>query len=220
MATIIQQKRLQNLKRLELVLEQFLAGFVDLETEQMDMLKGVETLDEITKDSLKGRSINNRLGSWFARHNDLLSSNRLKESESTAIGNLLSEIKSGLDNSDPESRKLSDEIEQLRKKGIVPKRKLILKLKSDKLEPNMMTDFLDYLHREASYLDMEHKDSGHLLTILDDVLKSAEAKEDHIYIHLAASIIYFLKMKGYKTGPFVKRLKEIEKNRLGTQNVV
>jgi hypothetical protein len=53
------------------------------------------------------------------------------------------------------------------------------------------------------------------LIILDDVLKSAEAKEDPMYVHLAASIIYFMRMNGYKVGPFVKRLKEIEKIKAG-----
>jgi hypothetical protein len=212
---IIQKKRLQTLKKLEQTLERFLVGYADLENDQIGLLKGIETLDDITRDSLRGRSINNRLGNWFARHRDFLSTDRLKESQAAAIGNLLSEIKSGLDSNDPESQKLSDEIDQWRQKGIVPKRKLILKLKSGQSEPNMMADFLDYLRRELAYLDMEHSDSNHLLTLLDDVLKSAEAKEDNIYIHLAASIIYFLRMKGYKTGPFVKRLKEIEKSRLG-----
>jgi hypothetical protein len=51
----------------------------------------------------------------------------------------------------------------------------------------------------------------HILSYLDDALKSAEAGRDQFYLHLAGSIIYFLKINGYKIDPYVKRLKNLEK---------
>ena len=49
----------------------------------------------------------------------------------------------------------------------------------------------------------------HLLTVLDDLLSSAESKTDRMYEHLAASLIYFLRLEGYKVDPYVKRLRRI-----------
>ena len=53
----------------------------------------------------------------------------------------------------------------------------------------------------------------HLLSALDDILRSAELKNDSMYAHLAGSMIYYLKANGYKVEPFVKRLKDIEQKR-------
>ncbi len=207
--------RLESLKRLESVLENFLGRAVELEINNLNTVSRIDSLDEIARLSLKGRLVNQQLGNWFARNRDYLDSDRLKETEVETIANLLSEIKKGLDSSDPESRKLADEIERWKEKGVVPKRKLILKMKSPAGGMSITEKFADYLGREKVLLEQEEYSQEHLLSILDDILKSAEAKEDHIYIHLAGSIIYFLRMNGYKVSPYVKRLKQIEKERLG-----
>jgi hypothetical protein len=47
--------------------------------------------------------------------------------------------------------------------------------------------------------------------MLDDILKNAETKIDPIYMHMAGSIIYYLKNKGYKIEPYVRKLKFLEK---------
>ncbi len=207
--------RIESLKRLEAILENFLGRAVELEINNLNNISRIDSLDEIARQSLKGRLVNQQLGNWFARNRDYLDSERLKETEVETIANLLSEIKKGLDSSDPESRKLADEIERWKDKGIVPKRKLILKMKPAVGGMSITEKFADYLGREKEILEQEEYSQEHLLSILDDILKSAEAKEDHIFIHLAGSIIYFLRMNGYKVSPYVKRLKQIEKERLG-----
>jgi len=212
--------RLETLKKLESVLERFLAGVVEIETEQIEAFRGIDTLDDIAKDSFKGRFINNQLGNWFARYGRVVDGGRLKEDEVSTIANILSEIKSGLDSSDPETKKLSDEIERWREKGVVPKRKLVLKMKGEGAEQNIAEKFVALLKQESEHLEFEQKGSAHLISILDDILKSAEAKEDRMFMHLAGSVIYYLKINGYKVGPFVRRLKEIEKNKFGVKDVV
>jgi len=206
--------RLETLKKLEATLESFLTQIVVSQSRQVEFSKGLDALDEITRDSLKGRRINSRLGNWFAKNNNVPEDERLRESEILAIAGMLGQIKTGLDVSDPESRKLADEIDRWHDKGIIPRRKLILKMKPSEEEPGISEKFAELLNKEAEYFSKDLDNKKHLLSLLDDVLKSTEAKEDTIYIHLAGSIIYFLKMRGYKVGPFVKRLKEIEGNKL------
>lgn len=207
--------RLQTLRKLESTLENFLTKVVDSEEEQMGALRSVDTLDEIARDSLKGRIVNNRLGDWFAQNRGLVETKRFDMSSLESISNLLSDIRSGLDPADPISRKLTDQIDNWRDKGVIPKRKLILKMKARPVEENLLGKFIDFLGREEKHLDSGEFEGRHLLQILDDVLKSAAAKEDTMFIHLAGSLIYYLKMNGYKMTPFVKRLREIEKERLG-----
>jgi len=207
--------RLQTLRKLESTLENFLVKVVESEEGRMSTLKSVDTLDEIARDSLKGRIINNRLGDWFAENRNKVETKKCDMSSLASIGNLLGDIRSGLDPADPISRKLSDQIDNWREQGVVPKRKLILKMKAKPVEDNLLGRFLDFMGREIKHLDSGEFEGWHLLQILDDVLKSAAAKEDTMFIHLAGSMIYFLKMNGYKVTPFAKRLKEIEQERLG-----
>ena len=207
--------RLDVLKQLGSTLEGFLSKAVDIEEERVEAFRSIERLDDIARDSLRGRLISNQLGSWFAQNKSRLGADRFSGDEITSIANLLSDIRSGLDKSDPESEKLSKEIDRWRSSGVVPKRKLILKLKPRVAERNLLSEFIGFLSREIEHLDSGEFEGQHLLSILDDVLKSAEAKEDTVYIHLAGSMIYYLKMNGYKVSPFVRRLKEIEKERLG-----
>ncbi len=207
--------RLETLKKLETTLEKFLGRAVDTETARLENFQSIDLLDDIARDSMKGRFINNRLGSWFARNNELLSNKNMKEFEISAIANLLNDIQSAMDPSDAETQKLAEEIDHWKEQGIAPKRKLVLKMKGETAELSITEKFMELLKKEAELLEFDPNKGEHLLTILDDVLKSADAKEDPMFVHLAASIIYFMRMHGYKVGPFVKRLKEIELKKTG-----
>lgn len=206
--------RLETLKKLETILENFLDKAVDMEKERLETIKAVEALSDINRESLRGRYVNNRLGDWFARHREPLAASRFSESELTTIGNLLSSIRSGLDAGDPETVKLADQIDHWRRKGVVPKRKLILKMPAREGQPetdDRLNRFLDMLARQQKYLGSGEFDGIHILSILEDTLKAAEAKVDPMYLHLAGSLVYFLKINGYKVAPFARRLREIEK---------
>jgi len=211
--------RLEVLKQLESKLERFLAGVVEIESEQIENFRRIDSLDEIARESLRGRFVANQLGNWFATNKNLLESGRLGESRMDNIANMLGDIRSGLDDSDPESSKLAKEIDEWRQKGVVPKRKLVLKFKPKQGETNLVEKFSALLAKETEYLDSGEFEGDHLLSALDDILKSAEAKEDAMYLHLAGTIIYYLKINGYKVTPYARRLKEIENRKFGAVNV-
>lgn len=210
--------RLEVLKGLESTLQGFLARAVEAEEERIDAFRCIDKLDGIARDSLRGRLVSARLGSWFSQNTNRLETDRFSKSEVTSIANLLGDIRSGLDDSDPESHKLAREIERWRGKGVVPTRKLVLKLKPRSAERDLLGLLTGFLTRGVEHLESGEFEGRHLLSILDDVLKSAAAKEDKMYIHLAGAMIYFLKMNGYKIGPFVRRLREIENERFGHIN--
>jgi hypothetical protein len=205
--------RLQVLKKLESTLENFFEQVVMTKKTSVEICNSINTLDNIAGESLKGRYINNQLTNWFSQNRCFLESDNNNESEITKVANLLSSIKSGLDNSDFKSQKLIKEIEHWRDKGVIPKRKLILKLKPKSGEKNLLKEFMDLVSRENRYINSGEFDNMHLLSALDDILRSAEFKEDRMFIHLAGSIIYYLKANGYKVSPFAKRLKEIEQKK-------
>lgn len=206
-------KRLETLKKLESTLTAFLDKAVETEGERIEALRSLDALDDIAQESLKGRFIGNRLGNWLAENRNLLQSSRFAGPELDTIGNLLADVRSGLNESEPESKKLAEEIDNWRGKGLIPKRKLILKLRARPEEDSLVDKFSAFLTKESEHIGSGEFADRHLLSVLDDTLKSAEAKEDTMYIHLAASIIYFLKMNGYKVIPFIKRLKDIEKRK-------
>jgi len=205
--------RLDTLKKLESTLERFLEKAVAVDEKKYVTWKSLDALDNIARDSLRGRYINNRLGDWFASNKRNLDEKRFNSEEMESIANLLGEIRSGLDEYDPGSKKLSEEIENWRESETVPKRKLIIKGKLPKEETGLFDKFVDLLKRQSEYLESGEFEGHHLLSVLDDVLKSASAKIDRTYLHMAGSIIYYLKLKGYKVTPYVKRLKEIEKEK-------
>ncbi|MFH2037489.1 MAG: hypothetical protein ABIJ45_13890 [Candidatus Zixiibacteriota bacterium] len=208
--------RLETLKTLESTLVSFLEGAVEIESDRLSNFKSIDMLEEIASDCLRGRYINNRLGNWLAVNRNILDTHQYDEKEVSMIGNLLDDIKKGLDESDPGTKKLTSEIADLKEHGFKPKRKLVLKLHHKAEENKLLDDLNNMLKTESKIFDSGEYSGKHLLTALDDILKSAELKPDPMYVHLAASMIYFLKMNGYKISPFVKRLKEIEKNKFGS----
>lgn len=208
--------RLEALKTLESTLENFLTRVIEIQDPKINRLSSIDMLNEIARDSLRGRFINNRLGDWFADNRIILEKSEFAPDELTRVGNMLESIKKGLDESEPASKKLADEIDSWKAKGVIPKRKLILKLKPETPGADLFSKFKAVLSREFGHLDSGEFDGRHMLTVLDDVLKCADAKEDDFYLHLAASMIYYLKMKGYKVSPFVKRLRRIESAKIKT----
>ncbi len=211
--------RLEVLKKLETILEQFIAGVLKSETTRIAAHKSIDALDDIARDSLRGRRIHARLGNWLARSDIAHKKDRLTEPDISRIGNLFREIQSGLDRSDPEAEKLDNEIRRWRESGVVPKRKLVLKMQTPVPSINTAANFSELMKKESAYLADESERNPHLLSILDDALKSAAAKNDKMYLHLAGAIVYFLKINGYKVGPYAKRLREIEQARMGVEHV-
>jgi hypothetical protein len=194
---------------MESTLEEFLRHAVSSGPGRAETRTLIDKLDEIAVESLKGRRVTNQLGDWLARNQSSLESGRLLKSDLTNIANLLGDIKSGLDDNDQVSKKLSETIDSWRQAGVIPKRRLVLKGRSEDSGKNLISEFAALLAEEAEYISSGVAIGDHLLSILDDILLTAEAKENRMFLHLAGSIVYYLKINGYKVGPFVKRLKEI-----------
>ena len=207
--------RLEILHNLETTLENFIKRAVTDMPEAGDTTETIKQLDDITQQSLKGRTVTNQLGNWLAKNKSLLQFNRLSQSHGTAVANLLGDIRTGLDLSDPASKKLAEEIDHWRKLGVIPKRKLVLRRRAEHSKKDLTDDYNKMLKEEIEYLAFSRSRGDHLLQVLDDVLDSAEAGDNPVFLHLAGSIIYYLKTEGYKVGPFVKRLKDIEISKRG-----
>jgi len=210
--------REETLKKLESTLESFISRAVSHEASRLDTARSLDSLGEIAQESLHGRYINNRLARWMSESKRFLDTGRFDGDKLSQIGSLFADIQTGLDMADSESRKLYGEIENWKTAGAVPKRKLVLKAPAPAPTSDLLDLFLQYMKSELEYVENEQSRQGHILTILDDALKSAEAKIDPMYLHLAGSLIYFMKSRGYKVGPFVKRLKDIERIRQGREN--
>ncbi len=204
--------RLKTLKRLESNLKHLLTSVARLETDQIETLNSINVLDDIARDSLKGRYVNNRLGSWMAKNRVLVDEGRLKKTAISAVGNLLSDIKNGLDKTDPESKKLFDEIDSWFTKGVVPGRKVVLSRPPEISESDLTEQYFELFKKETEQLTYYKEHGDHILSMLDDILKNAEVKNDPIYLHMAGSIIYYLKNKGYKIDPYVRKLRFLEKD--------
>jgi len=202
--------RLEILNNLQATLEDFLARAVSTKAGTKETIETINQLDEITQLSLKGRTVTNQLGNWLAKNKSTLQFNRLSKSHGTAVANLLGDIKTGLDINDPVSKKLSDEIDHWRELGVVPKRRLVLRRPAEDSKQDLTSEFNILLKDEMEYLAFSLSRGDHLLLVLEDMLDSAAAGDNPMFKHMAGSIIYYLKTKGYKVGPFVKRLKDIE----------
>ncbi len=203
--------RLNTLKKLESNLKHLLTSVARLETDQIETLNSINVLDDIARDSLKGRYVNNRLGSWMAKNRVLVDEGRLKKTAISAVGNLLSDIKNGLDKTDPESKKLFDEIDSWFTKGVVPGRRVVLSRPPEISESDLTEQYYELFKKETEQLTYYKEHGDHILSMLDDILKNAEVKNDPIYLHMAGSIIYYLKNKGYKIDPYVRKLRFLEK---------
>jgi len=97
---------------------------------------------------------------------------------------------------------------------VTPERKLVLKRgpegtstsKSDTIKR-----FSESLQKALNLYSDSSANKKHLMSVLDDTLKSAELQQNSDAILLSAWIIYYLKLQGYKVEPFVKRLRKVER---------
>ncbi len=202
--------RVETLLKLETILEDFLDRAADAGLERVSAGKSIEALGTIANESLRGRFVSNRLGDWLAKNKVRLNENRFDANGLVTIGTYLQDIRTGLDEDDPETEKLQEEIDHWKEMGAKPRKKLVLHRGPEIDEANITEKFLKIAKTQFELLEYYKDKKMHLLSMLDDTLKAAEAKTDPAYLHLAGSLIYFLKINGYKVDPYVKKLKTLE----------
>ncbi len=204
----------KSLRKLQHTLESFLERAVGQKEQRLMVLEGINRLDDIARNEL-GDTTGEAVGEWFARHNQQLEQGDLRPGDIDRIGHILHEIKDGLDQSDgsPEGRKIASEINRWEKAARRSRSSLTLKRgpESAKPEDNSISLFGKTLARASGmFLEMS-AGRKHLLSALDESLKSAEIHKNREALLLSAFIIYYLKSGGYKVEPYVKRLKEAER---------
>ncbi len=235
-------KRAQTLKALEVVLESFLSRAVTLKEERLQVLEGINRLDDIARGVHHGEDATEEIGGWFAQHNRWVNDQTLRPADHGRISEILKEIKRELRvsaDSSPAVNKIAREIDrwgdiqqqtslasQSRQGDPTPSlepdrpssAKIILKRGGEETgdqEPNSISLFGNTLQSLTALFQDFSGNKQHLMSVLDEALDSAQAQTNKEALLLSALIIYYLRQSGYKTEPFVKRLKEVERLQKG-----
>ncbi|MCK5125576.1 MAG: hypothetical protein KAR42_04915 [candidate division Zixibacteria bacterium] len=202
----------QTLERLESRLTQLIDGMLARKGKQVGFLIGLNQLDDILVRHQRGMPITKDLALFIAEYRDIFIKSGLSVGQKKRLGEILSIFYRDLiGNSDADSDKLSDEIKDWLKD--LGDRSFSIILKGPEEKASLSDRFYALLHRENRELNILLERNDHLLTCLDDLLKSADAKQDYMFEHMAATLIYFLQMEGYKVDPYVKKLRIIRNNR-------
>jgi len=200
--------RAETIDRLEYSLSRLVDNMLVGKESQIDFLIGLNQLDDILVDLTQGKNVTGRLAQFLTNHRTWPDDGGLDASQKRRLGELLGGLSQALmTRSDGDSLKLANEVNEWSQR--FGNRAVRLTLKASKEEASLADRFHALLHRESEEMNMLLSEHDHLLTGLDDLLSSAEAKSDRMYEHLAASLIYFLRLEGYKVDPYVKRLRRI-----------
>lgn len=235
-------KRTDTLKSLEIVLESFLDRAVGLKANRLSVIDGINRLDDLARDSLTDSESDqvmiDRVGGWLARHSSWLDSDQLRLGDRDRLSKVMGSLHVGLarnDDQSPAGQKITAEIDRWRSKltstspsqDQSPKRsgrKLVLRKGPETLPEtgqhpsgeDSIGLFAETLKTASDkFREMSH-DRLHLMSVLQDALKTATIYPDREALLLSAMIIYYLRQNGYKVEPFVKRLKEAERLQKGT----
>ncbi len=219
--------RIETLRSLENVLESFLRDVVRLKQDRLGVLDGLSSLDNIGQSSTEGFDITDRLGQWFAGHNRWLTEDILRPGDRDRISLLLSDIGTQMnasDESSPAVKKISSEIDRWNtsrttagkesEKPTRGSRRIVLKRGAEEASPHRdesIAAFDETLIRCRSLLERTGHQRKHLLSAIDDSLKMASIQGNKDALLLSAFAIYYLKQNGYKTEPYVRRLKAAER---------
>jgi len=206
----------KNLKSLEIVLESFLERATDLHMKQFNVVEGISRLDKISRGSLSGEIVADKLGDWFAENNRWLTAEDLGLDDVSRIDRILGTIQEELEK-EPETSpaviKIGSEIDRWKKTRKTAPGKLTFK-RGEEVKSSEENDTITVFKHTLSRMMQLYQDSSaskvHVMSVLDDALKSADLQHNKESLLLSAVLIYYLKINGYKVEPFVKRLKEAE----------
>lgn len=235
-------KRIQTLKALEVVLESFLSRAVALKEERLQVLEGINRLDDIARVVHRGDDVTDEIGGWFAQHNRWVSDQSLRPADHGRISDILREIKRELRvsaDSSPAVNKIAREIDrwgEIQRQTAMPTpsdrigsepsqpadrpagQKIVLKRGSEASQTGEVNSITRFDSTMTALTDLFRDFAGnkqHLMSVLDEALESAVRQTNKEALLLSALIIYYLRQNGYKTEPFVKRLKEAERLQKG-----
>ena len=203
------------LQSLEKLLESFLERAVAAKERRLEILDGINRLDDIARASHEGQDIIESIGEWFADQGDWLEGNGLRGGDLGRLDRILTAINSSLslsDDSSPAAYKIRSELERWSRATKSMSQKLVLKRGPEAAEPaaDSVVLFGKLLDRLAGRYEDLSRSKEHLLSVLDNSLQSAQIQKSKDALLLSAFIIYYLKQNNYKVDPYVRRLKEAE----------
>lgn len=204
-------------KSLEGLLEVFLDKVVQLKAERLQILEGVNRLDDIARLSGEGGDVTDEIGEWFASHNQWLNEDVLKVGDAGRIDRILTEIKNGLTVSSGDSaasRKIESEINRWSELAGAGDGRLTLRREPEQKIDAEIDSMVMFDNALEGARDLYHDLQGgkqHVLSVLDDALRRAVLQKNKQALILSAFMIYYLKHNGYLMEPFIKRLKEAER---------
>ncbi len=198
----------KSLEQLEQRLERLIDGLLSAKGREIAFLSGLNRLDDIILAMRAGEASAVELAGFFRTHRDWLRPEALSDRQRARVTALVSELIQELQRfDDADSIKLGQEAIEWYQ--VLGNKKSRLTLKSSKEELSLADRYCNLLRREAEEISIQLSEHDHLLTCLDDMLDSAEKQGNRMYHHMAASLIYYLKMEGYKVDPYVNRLRRI-----------
>jgi hypothetical protein len=205
------------LKSLEGLLEAFLDKVVQLKAGRLQILEGVNRLDDIARLSGGGGDVTDEIGEWFASHHQWLDEDVLKVGDAGRIGRILTEIKNGLTVSSGDSaasHKIESEINRWSKLAGAGDGRLTLRREPEQKIDAEIDSIVMFDNALEGTRNLYHDLLGgkqHVLSVLDDALRRAVLQKNKQALILSAFMIYYLKHNGYLVEPFVRRLKEAER---------
>ena len=214
--------RIESLRSLENLLETFLEKSVALKENRLTVLEGMNRLDDIALHGQENAQIAGQVGDWLAEHVNWLNGSVIKPVDADRIKSILGNISEELTLTDADSgetKKIKTEIDRWRNnlhaEPIEPAapvgQKIVLRRGPESIEEkDNITSFTELFKSLLSRWESAASGRKHVLSALDDLLKSAYLQHNEEALLLSAFIIYYLRQKGYLVEPYVKRLKAAE----------
>jgi hypothetical protein len=76
------------------------------------------------------------------------------------------------------------------------------------IDDDVKSKFKESLNYQREMIEYFHRPEDHLFTVVGYLLDSLDKMPDEFANHMAASILYFMKLRGYKVEPYVQRLRQ------------
>jgi hypothetical protein len=212
-----------SLSQLERLIEGFLDRVVELKAPRLEVLDGINRLDDIARGAGTPEEKTDRIGDWFAGHNKWLTGTTLRPADKNRIYGILDRLRTELvveSGDSPAIGKIAKEIErwqdESRRAGGL---RIVLKRGPEETQSensdSSLTRFAHLIDNLKNRFTDQAESTPHLLSVLDDSLKSANQQGSKEALILSALIIYYLKQENYKVDPYVQRLKQAEKAQKG-----
>lgn len=199
---------IKSIERLESRLKELIEGTLEQKKEQVAFLRALNRIDDLVINFDRGQTITSDVTAFVNKYRESLKKESLSDSQRKRLGDFLSELMQRVrQREDGDSQKLADELR--RWLGDLGGGGFRITLKRPAEQASLADQFQSLLRRETIEFEALFAQREHMLSCLDDALKSAETKTDKMYRHMAASMIFFLQMEGYKVEPYLERLRRL-----------